>query len=477
VTWSSSNTTVATVNSATGVVSAIASGTANIIGSSEGQTGSASLTVSVAPVATVSVALNPASVSVGQTSQATAVTRDANNNVLSGRTVTWSSSNTTVATVNSATGVVTAIAAGTASIIGTSETKTGSASLTVTVAPVATVSVTLTPASVSVGQTSQATAVTRDANNNVLSGRTVTWSSSNTNVATVNGATGVVTAIAAGTASIIGTSETKTGSASLTVTIAPVAPVATVSVTLTPTSVSVGQTTQATAVTRDANNNVLSGRTVTWSSSNTNVATVNANTGAITTSASGTTTITGTSETKTGTALLTVSVAPVDSVMISLTDSSVVTGSTVQSTVVLRDANHNIVTGRIITYSSSDSASATVNASGLVSALAAGTVSITATSEGIQDDVTLIVTNARVNTVTVTIGQPTLAKNATTQAQAVLKDANNNTLSGRPIVWSSSDPSIASVTDTGVVTARKRGTASITATSETKSGSANVTVP
>jgi len=85
-----------------------------------------------APVATVSVSLS-STLQVKQTAQATATLKDASGNVLSGQTVAWTSSNTSVATV-SASGLVTAGAAGSATITATSGGKTGSAALTVTAA-------------------------------------------------------------------------------------------------------------------------------------------------------------------------------------------------------------------------------------------------------------------------------------------------------------------------------------------------------
>src|SRR5205085_6751393 len=99
----------------------------------EGKTGQALLTVTVVPVASVAVSLNLSSLTTGQTTQAAAVTEDASGNVLTGRTVTWSSSNTAVATVSGA-GVVTAAAQGTANIIATSEGKSGSAQLSLSAA-------------------------------------------------------------------------------------------------------------------------------------------------------------------------------------------------------------------------------------------------------------------------------------------------------------------------------------------------------
>ena len=80
-----------------------------------------------------------------------------------------------------------------------------------------------------VGQTVQLSATPEDASGNPLSGRAVLWATSQTNVATVDG-NGLVSALAAGTATITATSEGRSGTAALTVTVAPPVPVATVSV-------------------------------------------------------------------------------------------------------------------------------------------------------------------------------------------------------------------------------------------------------
>lgn len=180
---------------------------------------------SPAAVATVSVNPPAASVVVNATTALAATTKDASGNTLSGRTVTWSSSDQAIASVTSA-GVVTGVAAGTATITATSEGKTGTAALTVTPLPVvisaATVSVTLNYGSVMAGQSLDAQAVAKDAAGNALSGRTVAWSSSNATVATVT-ADGYVSTLAAGSATITATVDGKTGSAPLVVQ-APPAP-------------------------------------------------------------------------------------------------------------------------------------------------------------------------------------------------------------------------------------------------------------
>jgi len=83
--------------------------------------------------------------------------------------------------------------------------------------------VNLTASSLLTGATTQATAVARDANNNVLTGRTVSWTSSNTGVATVT-SSGLVTARAAGTTQITATVEGRSGSRALSVTAPVVTP-------------------------------------------------------------------------------------------------------------------------------------------------------------------------------------------------------------------------------------------------------------
>src|SRR5207249_7322621 len=94
--------------------------------------------------------------------------------------------------------------------------------ITVTSAPVA--SVTVSPASISVqeGSTTQLTATPKDAGGTALLGRVVTWSSDNTAAATVNGS-GLVSGVAAGTATITATCEGKTGTSAITVSIVPAA--------------------------------------------------------------------------------------------------------------------------------------------------------------------------------------------------------------------------------------------------------------
>lgn len=171
-------------------------------------------------VATVSVTFAQPAIYIGETTAGTVTLMDASGAILSGRGVVWTSGTPTVATV-SATGVVTGVSTGTSVITATSEGRTGMATITVS-APVATVTVTLVASSIAVGASTQATAVLKDAADNALSGRTVTWTSATPSVATSSTA-GLVTAVSPGTSVITATSEGKSGSATVTVVSPPAA--------------------------------------------------------------------------------------------------------------------------------------------------------------------------------------------------------------------------------------------------------------
>src|SRR2546426_191731 len=389
------------------------------------------------PVAVASVAVSPASAAlqVGQTVQLAATPQDTSGNPLAGRVVTWASSNAAVAPVT-ASGLAAGVAGGAATITATSEGKSGGSAMTVAPVAVPVVSVAVTPASATLpaGQTMQLAATPKDANGNPLSGRAVGWSSSNTAVATVN-AGGLVTSVAAGSAMITATSEGQSGTAAITVTAVPVASVA---VTPAAASLQTGGTVQLTAIPKDANGNPLTGRSVAWTSSNGAAATVSAG-GLVTAVATGSTTISATSEGQSGSASITGRNAPVASVAVAPASASVPVGQTVPLTATPKDANGNPLSGRTINWSSSNTAVATVNASGLVTAVVAGAATITATSEGQSGTASITVTPVPVATVAVTPASASVDEGKTVQLTATPKDANGNPLSGRVVTWTSRD--------------------------------------
>ncbi|MCA2996347.1 Ig-like domain-containing protein, partial [Gemmatimonas sp.] len=137
VAWSSSNGAVASVTDG-GVITGVAPGTVSITATSEGRSGSASLTVIPVPVASIVVSAPTPSVVVGQTLALSVSVRAADGSVLAGRPVEYSSSSTAVATVSN-TGVVTGIAPGAVTITVRSGAVEGSIAITVLPVPVASI--------------------------------------------------------------------------------------------------------------------------------------------------------------------------------------------------------------------------------------------------------------------------------------------------------------------------------------------------
>lgn len=263
-------------------------------------------------VASVHVAPDPATVTVGQTLALSATARDAAGAVLAGRSFAWSSTNPGVAGV-SGSGIVTAHAPGSATIAAVSDGIRGEVAVSVSPVPVA--SVELTPGSLSgtVGDTRTLTATVRDAAGAALTGRAIAWSSSSSAVAGVSasGATSAtVTANGAGSATITASVEGASASVNATFAAAPPPPppppaaVATVALSPATATLLVGGTQTLTPTLRDASGNVLTGRSITWSSSNSGAATVSS--GIVTAVAAGNATITATSEGRSGTASITV---------------------------------------------------------------------------------------------------------------------------------------------------------------------------
>ncbi|HEV7594492.1 MAG TPA: Ig-like domain-containing protein [Gemmatimonadaceae bacterium] len=252
-------------------------------------------------------------------------------------------------------------------------------------------------------------------------------------------------------------------------------PVASVSVTLGQSSVVIGASTTATATPKDAGGTVLSGRVISWSSDNGGVATVSA-TGVVTGAGTGTAHITATSEGQTGSAVVTVTLPPIATVAVSLAASTVVVGGTTQASATAKDANGVTLPGRVVSWLSDNSLVATVNSAGLVTAVAAGSANITATSEGHSGSAAVTVVSAAVGSVTVSIASSTIGVGRTTQATATTKDTNGNVVTGRSVTWSSNNTSIATVDANGLVTGVGTGSANITATSEGQSGSAGVAI-
>lgn len=377
VTWNSSAPAIATV-SASGVVTGVAAGAATITATSAGRVGQAAVTVTLPPVQTVTVSRALDTIGVTGSVTKTAVLRDASNTVLTGRALSWSSSNVAVATVSS-TGNVLGLAPGTVTISATSEGRIGNSTVVV-LARLAS-AVILTPATTTliVGVTQQLSAQITDAQGNLLTGRPIAYASDAPTVASVS-ASGLVTALAPGTARITATSEGKTGVS--TVQVIPV-PVASVQVTPATATLLTGRTQQLTATPRSAAGAVLTGRVITWATGAPGIATVSA-TGLVSAIAPGIALVLATIDGVTQSATITVTAPAIASVTITPSAPVIDPFGSVQLTATPRDAAGTALTGRVVTWSSADELTAFVSSTGLVVGFKSGTVLITATSEGVS---------------------------------------------------------------------------------------------
>ena len=291
--------------------------------------------------------------------------------------------------------------------------------------------------------------------------KTVTWASSNTSAATVSAA-GVVTGVVEGTSTI--TVTTTDGSFTATCTITVVIPVTGVSLNKSITTILTGNTETliATIAPNDATN-----QTVSWSSNNAGVATVNTTTGEVTadSTTTGTATITATTAEGGFTATCTVTVTNiavvVTGVSLAPATATIDAGDTVTLTATIAPAG---ATNQNVTWSSSDNGIATV-AGGVVTGVADGTATITVTTtDGSFTDTSDVTVNVPVTGVTLNKATETfeIGDTETLIATVAPSGASNTT-----VTWTSSDPAVASVgSSTGLITALTMGTTTITTTTQ-----------
>ena len=223
VTWASSDTTIATI-SAAGLATALQkAGTTSISAQQGNIIGKTNLTVTTATLVSIAVTPTNQSVAAGTQQQFTATGTFSDNSTQNlTNSVTWASSDTTIATI-SATGLATTLQkAGTTSISAQQGNITGKTNLTVTAAPTL-VSIAVTPAnqSVAAGTPQQFTATGTFSDNSTQNlTNSVTWASSDTTIATISAAGLATTLQKAGTTSISAQQGNIIGKTNLTVTVA-----------------------------------------------------------------------------------------------------------------------------------------------------------------------------------------------------------------------------------------------------------------
>lgn len=486
--WSSSNPNFATVAPG-GLVKGIASGNLSITAKAGNVSGSSNLMVT-ANVVLVSIAVTPASPSVAPGTKeqfiATGSYSDGTTQNLTG-SATWSSSNTTVATISTTLptqGLAKALAAGSSTITATSGAISGSTALTVTSAVITSISVSPTNANIPLGisQPYAAAGTFSDGSVQDVTG-VVAWKSSATGVASIT-VSGLATGLNIGTSSISATLGTVSGSAPLTVNAANLA-----SLAITPANGTIAQGTTvqltATGTFNDGGTRNLTHQAA-WSSSDTTVATIGGTgiaTGQPRTGLGpGTTMITATLGTATVTVNLTVSDATISSITVTPSGATIPIGSQkgFTATGLFSDASTQDITANCH-WTSSNTAVATVGSGGgailTATGLSSGSTNITASFGGVSGVAPLTVSSATLVSLTLTAPSAILAPGSSLSINAMgtFSDGSQRSVNGAA-TWTTSDAQIATVAPSGTATGQSAGVAVITAQVGAISGTVNLVV-
>jgi trimeric autotransporter adhesin len=393
--------------------------------------------------------------------------------------VSWSSSNTSIATI-AASGILTAKSSGTVSITATMNSVSGSSQVTITPALV---SIAITPTGKSIAKETalQFTATgsyTDNSTQNITA--SVNWSSSNASVATISNTSptkGFLHGVSAGTVTITATSGSISGTAIVTITSATAT-----SLAIAPTNASlpldVSQQFTATATFSDGTSQDVTD-VVSWSSQSSSIATITVS-GLVTAKNLGTTNIVATFESASDSTSLTVNASDLKSISIEPANGSIAPGTTVSFTATGTFDNGSTLdlTGQV-TWSTSDASIAKFIGVGEAEGIAAGAVTITATLGSESDSVPLTVTNATIQSITLTPYAQTIPTgwHQVFTATGLFSDSSSQNISA-VVQWSSNNPSVATVkSNYGTVYAASQGTANINASFSYAGASATGTAP
>ena len=466
VNFSSSNSAVVTVTTE-GSVIAVGVGNATVSATADGKSASVPVTVTPEQAASVTVTPNTLTLRRTNTRQLVAVARNNQNVIITGRTFRWSSSNSSIVSVDQ-NGSLTAIAAGGPVVITAESDQTvGSAGILVTEIPIGACSLTPLNSKVTVGQSAQPVLALRDTANNPLPtlGRAISWTSDNETVAIVSNS-GFVTTRRAGRATITA-SPIENPQIRCTATVEAVDPrIDKVIISPRVGSLRLGVPRSFGLLLLDsANVQIPTGRIVTWSTNTPTVVQVS-QVGIVTGLTLGTARIIASSEGVSDTVTLSVTRVPVATVAVTPLQATVTEGRTVQLRATVTDSAGVDVTDRPVEWLTSDPARATVSSDGLVTTISAGTVVISATAENRASQASIIIQQIPVDSIIVS-ATFSIARGSTLPFAIELRDAAGTILRNRAVDVRSSRPDVANVPSTTstaqvAVTGLQVGTATIT---------------
>lgn len=207
--YTSSAPAVATVTS-TGVVFGVSPGTSTITATSGTKSATITVTVTLVPIASFTVALQRQIIKTNDTTRVIATLKDASGNLLSGRTITWSSSDPSVALIGPAGIILGLMAGGPVTITGSVEGKTASVTVVVTPPVVASVHILPDSAIISPGDSAQFSVQVLDEFGGIIQNPEVSWASVGGEIAYVT-PTGMVHTVQVGQVLILATVNGVTG--------------------------------------------------------------------------------------------------------------------------------------------------------------------------------------------------------------------------------------------------------------------------
>ena len=167
---------------------------------------------------------------------------------------------------------------------------------------------------------------------------------------------------------------------------------------------------------------------------------------------------------------------PAASIVIAPKSVSMALGGAFQFTDTTKDAAGHALTGRVVSWASSDTTVAPVDQAGFVLAKRLGSVTITVSSGSVSATATVTVSRVPVARIVIVPTNPTVIVGQETQFSATPQDSAGNILNGIAITWSSSNPTTATIDQTGTASGKKAGAVTITASSGSISVSTSLTV-
>ena len=412
--------------------------------------------------------INPKSISLDKNTLSIKIDETANlfatikpNNV-SDDTVIWTSSDSSIVSVKN--GEIKGLKVGKATITATTTNKLKSSCI-VTVNPINIKSIEFKSNEESIlvgGKTTLALLINPENATN----KTITWTSSDKSIATVNN--GIVTGIKLGNVTITAKVGDKTAKATVHV-ISKEIPIQSISITPNGTSTVLNKPINLTAVITPSN---ATNKNVVWSSSDTTIATVD-NNGLVNPKKIGSVNITAKVGSKSATVKVTVNPIKVTGVSLDKTSLSILVGSSSTLTATVSPSN---ATNKGVTWKSSNTSIATVDQNGKVTAKTNGTAVITVTTKdgNYSKSATVTVNSIAATSITLNKTSLTLTEGSSGTLVATILPSN---ATNKTVTWITSDATIVTVSTTGVVTAKKPGTATITAkTNNGKTASCTVKV-